>query len=92
MYLCTCFYINVYVVMLPCAQWACRVPSPLVKAGHRCWLWFTERYLMSQISPTPKQNHILKLLGEFLKVNSANWQVFPLKYKVFNKHNSSTSK
>ena len=40
-------------------------PSPPVNAGNRRWLWFAERYLMSQISPTPKQNHILKPLGEF---------------------------
>ena len=51
---------------------------------------------LSQISPTRKRNHILKLLGEFLgelvKVNTAKWQEFPFKYKVFDKHNSSTRK
>ena len=34
-------------------------PSPPVNAGHRCWLWFAECYLVLQISPTPKRNHIL---------------------------------
>ena len=28
-------------------------------------LWFAEHYSMSQISPTPKRNHILKPLDEF---------------------------
>ena len=51
--------------MPPCAQQACRVPSLPVKAEHKRWLWFAERYLISQISPTPNQNHILKVLGEF---------------------------
>ena len=46
------------------------VPSGLAgyqvhQSGHRRWLWFAERYLISQIAPTPKQNHILKILGEF---------------------------
>ena len=66
---------NIYIVTPPCAQRACRVPSSPVKAGHRRWLWFAERYLMSQISPTPKQNHILKLLGKFY-VNY--WKSTPL--------------
>ena len=39
-------------------------PSPPVNAGHRRWLWSAECYLVSQISPAPKWDHILKLLGE----------------------------
>ena len=27
------------------------------------------------------------VLGELLKVNTANWLAFPLKYKVYNKYN-----
>ena len=33
-----------------------------------------------------------RVLGELLKVNTANWLAFPLKYKVFDKHNSFTRK
>ena len=40
-----------------------------------------ERYLVLQISLTPKRNHFFKLPGELLKVNTANWLAFPLKYK-----------
>ena len=43
-------------------------PSLLVNAGDRHWLWSAECYLVSQIPPTPKWNHILKPVGE-LKVN-----------------------
>ena len=32
------------------------------------------------------------VIGELLKVNTANWLAFPLKYKVFDKYNSSTTK
>ena len=32
------------------------------------------------------------ILGNFLKFNTANWQVFPLKYKFFDKYNTSTTK
>ena len=32
------------------------------------------------------------VIGELLKVNTANWQAFPLKYKVFDKYNTSTTK
>ena len=38
--------------------------SPPVNAGHRRWLWSAERYLVSQIPPTPKRNQILKPLGK----------------------------
>ena len=31
-------------------------------------------------------------MGELLKVDTANWLAFPLKYKVFDKYNSSTKK
>ena len=51
--------------------------------------------ILSQISPTPARNHILnplgKLLVKLLEVNTANW-LSPLKYKVFDKYNSSTIK
>ena len=60
-----CMYVCMYIITQPCDQWACRVPSSPVKAGSRHWLWSAERYLVSQISPTPKWNNILKLLGEF---------------------------
>ena len=33
-----------------------------------------------------------RVIGELLKVNTANWLAFPLKYKVFDKYNSSTIK
>ena len=33
-----------------------------------------------------------RVIGELLKVNTANWQAFPHKYKVFGKYNSSTTK
>ena len=32
------------------------------------------------------------VIGELLKVNTANWLAFPLKYKVFDKYNTSTKK
>ena len=32
------------------------------------------------------------VIGKSLKVNTANWLTFPLKYKVFNKYNISTTK
>ena len=32
------------------------------------------------------------VIGELSKVNTANWQAFPLKYKVFDKYNSFTTK
>ena len=32
------------------------------------------------------------VIGELLKVNTANWQAFPLKYKVFDKYNASATK
>ena len=31
------------------------------------------------------------IIGELLKVNTANWLAFPLKYKVFDKYNNSTT-
>ena len=67
-------------------------PSPPVNAGHTLWLWFAERYLMLQISPTPLWNHILKPLGELFKVNTANWLGSLFKYKIFDKYNSFTIK
>ena len=33
-----------------------------------------------------------RVIGELLKVNTANWRAFPLKYKVFNKYNTSRIK
>ena len=33
-----------------------------------------------------------RVVGELLKVNTANWLAFPLKYKFFDKYNSSTIK
>ena len=33
-----------------------------------------------------------RVIGELLKVNTANWLAFSLKYKVFNKYNTSTTK
>ena len=32
------------------------------------------------------------VLGELIKFNTANWLTFPLKYKVFDKYNTSTIK
>ena len=32
------------------------------------------------------------VLGELLKVNTANWLAFPFKYKAFDKYNTSTKK
>ena len=32
------------------------------------------------------------VLGELLKVNTVNWLAFPMKYKAFNKYNTSTTK
>ena len=32
------------------------------------------------------------VIGELLKINTANWLAFPLKHKVFDKYNSSTTK
>ena len=32
------------------------------------------------------------VIGELLKVNTANWIAFPLKYKVFDKYMTSTTK
>ena len=32
------------------------------------------------------------IIGKLLKVNTANWPSFPLKYKVFDKYNTSTTK
>ena len=32
------------------------------------------------------------VIGELLKVNTANWQAFPLKYEVFDKYNASATK
>ena len=32
------------------------------------------------------------VICELLKVNTANWQAFPLKYKVFDRYNTSTTK
>ena len=32
------------------------------------------------------------VISELLKVNTANWLAFPLKYKVFNKYKTSTKK
>ena len=33
-----------------------------------------------------------RVVGELLKVSIANWLVFPLKYKVLDKYNSSTKR
>ena len=65
------FYIYIYILLrlhVPSRLAGCCSipPSPPVNAGHRRCLWSAERYLVSQISPTPKRNHILKLLGELL--------------------------
>ena len=32
------------------------------------------------------------VIGELLKVNTANWLAFPFKYKIFDKYNTSTKK
>ena len=32
------------------------------------------------------------IIGELLKVNTANWLAFPLKYEVFDKYNASEKK
>ena len=32
------------------------------------------------------------VIGELSKFNTANWPAFPLKYKVFDKYNTSTTK
>ena len=32
------------------------------------------------------------VIGELLEFNMANWRAFPLKYKVFDKYNTSTTK
>ena len=32
------------------------------------------------------------VIGELLKVNTANWQAFPFKYKVFDKYKTYTTK
>ena len=64
-------YIYIYVLLrlhLPSRLARCYSfpPSPPVFAGYRRCLWSAERYLGSQLSPTPKRKHILKLLGELL--------------------------
>ena len=69
--MCIYIYICVYICILlrrhvPSGLAGCCSfpPSTPVNAGHRRWLWSTECCLVSQISPTPERNHILKPLGE----------------------------
>ena len=73
-------YIYIYILLrchVPCGLAECQVHQLM-----RRWLWFVERYLMSQISPTPKvEPHfkaISRVLGELLKVRTANWLASPL--------------
>ena len=55
------------------------------------WMLFSVTDITnSQAEPHFKATR--RVLGELLKVNMANWLAFPLKYKVFDKHNSSTRK
>ena len=68
--------------------------SPPVNAGHRRWLWSVRKNVTnitkSQAEPYSKATR--RVLGESLKINTANWVAFPFKYRVFDKHNSSTKK
>ena len=65
--MCVCVYIYIYMYILlrrhvPSGLEGCNSfpPSPLANTGHRSRLWFAERNLVLQISPTPEQYHIFK--------------------------------
>ena len=66
-------------------------PSPPGKAGHIGGLWFANAiwyYRYHQPLAEPHFKATSWVIGELLKLNIA----FPLKYKVFNKYNTSTIK
>ena len=50
---------------------------------------------ITDITTSQTESHLKatrRFLGELLKVSTANWRAFHLKYKVFDKHKSSTRK
>ena len=50
---------------------------------------------ITDITKSPAEPHFkatMWILGELLKFNTANWQLSPLKYKAFDKYNTSTTK
>ena len=59
----------------------CGLPT-LYYRYHQLPSWIPFRWIIGEL---------LKL-GELLKFNTANWQAFPLKYKAFDKYNTSTTK
>ena len=67
------------------------VPSPTVKAGHTLAVVCRTLFSVTGITNPQAEPHFKatgRVLGELLKVNTANWLAFPLKYK----YNSSTIK
>ena len=70
-------------------------PSPPVNAGHYVGCGLLKLFNVADITNSQAESHFKatrQVLGELLKVNTANWSAFPLKYKVIDKHNSSTRK
>ena len=75
----------------PSAQWACRVLFVPAKSTVVCEMLFSVTDITnSQAEPHFKATE--RVRSELLRVSTANWLAFLLKYKVFDKYNSSTTK
>ena len=84
---------NIYIVTQPCAQRICRVLFVPAKSTSQrraqtlavvCWTLFGVTYITNSLAE-PHFKATRQVVGELLKVNTANWVAFPLKYKIFEK-------
>ena len=88
------------IVTLPCAPWACRVLFIPSKSTSKCRAQMLAVVCQMLLNVTDIINFLVEphfkatrwVIGELLKVNTAKWLAFILKYKVFDEYNSSTTK
>ena len=66
-----------------------------LKQGTRVGCGLPTLFNITDITNSPAEPHFKAtwwVLGELLKFNTVNWQASPLKYKAFDKYNTSTTK
>ena len=86
-----------YVVLCP-AGLQCTVRSSqvhLLKQGTHVGCGLPTLFNITDITNSLGEPHFKAtrwVIGESLKFNTANWSAFPLKYKAFDKYNTSTPK
>ena len=98
--ICVSVYICVYILLrrhVPRGFAGCHSFPPIhqLKQGLMWAVVCQALFNITDITNSLAESHFKAtrwVLGELSKVNTANWQVFPLKYKVFDKYNTSSTK